>query len=150
MNKSSSNSKVDTIDYYSIVSKIRPRRSPPIFHKEYKHYWGEFPQALVYSIYNTKFYKLTPLPHTVDCTQYGQIHYWARVGSIFSPALVVFHFSEAKVIMKIRYYFFGGMWVEVLKRKSMIEIVNPDKELFLYALSGFMLDYISRFHSLNL
>lgn len=146
MNKSNSNSKVDTIDYYSIVSLNRPRRSPSIFHKEYKHYWCEFPQAPVYSIYNTKFYKLTPLPHTVDCSQFGQIHFWVRVGSINSPALVVFHFSKSNVVKEIRYYFYGGLCVEGKENKSMIEIVNPDKELFLYALSGFMLDYLSRFY----
>lgn len=142
MNKSNSNSKSDTIDYYSIVSKIRPRRSPSIFHREYKYYWVEFPQTPVYSIYNTTFYKVTPMANMVDCTKYGQVHYWVRVGSIYSPALVVFHFSETQVIMKIRYYFFGGMWVEVLKRKSMIEIENPDEELFDYVLAGFIIDYM--------
>jgi hypothetical protein len=74
MKMSNSNPKADTIDYYAMVAGIRPGRSPSIFHREYKYYWGEFPQALDYSIYNTTFHKVTPLAHTVDCRKYGQLH----------------------------------------------------------------------------
>lgn len=149
MKMSNSKAKTDAVDYYSIVSGIQPGRAPSIFHREYKYYWCEFPQAPVYSIYNTRFYKVTPLAHSVDCSTFGQIHYWARVGSVFCPALVVFHFTGAHAMKKIRYYFFSGMWVDDKESKSMIEIANPDQELFQYALSGFISGYLSKHYSFN-
>ena len=97
------------VDYYSFIKKISPGRSPSIYHKEYQYYWSAFPQAPVYTIFNTTFYKITPLPHCVDCSEYGQIHYWARVGSVYCPTLVVISFSPHYEVKKIRYFFYEGL-----------------------------------------
>ena len=149
MKMSNSNPKADTIDYYSIVAGIRPGRSPSIYHKEYKYYWVEFPCPPVYKSHSTSFYKFTPLPHCVDCSRYGQVHYWARLGSVFCPALVVFHLTTEDVVRQIRYYFYGGLWVENKESKPMIEIANPDLEIIHYSLSGFMNYFLSRNYSFN-
>lgn len=141
--------KETSLDYYALVRRIRPSRAPSIFHQEYKYYWGEFPQPPVYSIYNTTFYNITPLAHTVDCRNCGQLHYWARVGRAFCPALVVFHFTEAKAVREIRCYFYGGLVIERSEWRSMAKVENPDLELFHYALAGFLQEYLSRFYQFN-
>ena len=149
MKMSNSIRKVDTIDYYSIVSGISHGRSPSIYHNEHRYYWGEFPYPPVYKIHSTSFYKVTPLPHCVDCSRDGQVHYWARVGSVFCTALVVFYLTTEDVVRQIRYYFYDGLWVENKESKSMIEIANPDLEIFHYSLSGFMHYFLSRNYSFN-
>lgn len=146
---SNSNAKTDAVDFYSIVAGIRPGRSPIIYHKEHEFYWSEFPHPPVCKIYNTSFFKVTPLAHTVDCSKHGQIHYWTRVGSVFCPALVVFHFTTEDVVREIQYYFYGGLWVENKESKSMIKIANPDLEIFHYSLSGFIHYFLSRHYSFN-
>jgi len=143
MKMSNSNPKADTIDYYSIVSGIRPGRSPSIFHKEYKYYWTDFPMPPVFKIYNTTFNKVTPLPHCVDCSRYGQLHYWARVGSIYSPVLVVVYFEQPGKIERLRIYFYGGLWVENPLTFKMDKVNVPDLELFRYALAGFLKDFLN-------
>ena len=142
MSKSNSTSGSEAIDYYSIVSRIRPRRSPSIFHKEYQYYWSAFPQAPVYTIFNTTFHKITPLSHCVDSLKYGQIHHWIRVGSIFCPALLVTYFSPPNCIVDVRFYFFAGRIVDKSETGS-AKILAPDEELFCICLSGFLKNHLS-------
>ncbi len=142
MNKSNSNPKADTIDYYSIVSRIRPRRSPSIYHKEYHYYWTDFPMPPVYTIFNTTFHKVTPLSHCVDCSRYGQLHYWARAGSIYSPVLVVVYFSPPNRIIDIRFFFFAGRIVDT-SENGMTNLISPEEESFRICLSGFLKEFLS-------
>ena len=142
MKMSNSNPKADTIDYYSIVAGIRPGRSPSIYHKEHRYYWGEFPCPPVYKIHSTSFYKVTPLPHCVDCSRYGQLHYWARVGSVFSPVLVVVYFSPPNRIIDIRFFFFAGRIVDT-SENGMTNVLSPDDESFRICLSGFLKEFLS-------
>jgi len=132
------------VDFYRLVKNIEPGRSPSIYHREYPYYWVDFPQPPAFAIYNTTFHKVTPLPHCVDCTKYGQVHYWARISSVYCPALVVLHFCEPNTIIRIKYYFYAGLHVEVHGGKSMEKVTAPDKEMFQYCLAGFIQDYISR------
>jgi hypothetical protein len=142
MNKSNSNSKSDTIDYYAMVAGIRPGRSPSIFHKEYQYYWTDFPVPPVYTIFNTTFHKITPLPHCVDCTRFGQIHFWVRTGTPYCPTLVVISFTPPFVVKKVRYYFYNGLEIS-LTNGSFRRVTAPDKELFNYCLSGFFTNYLA-------
>lgn len=147
MTNSKSTSEPDDIDYYSIVSSVRPGRSPSIYHKEHRYYWSEFPQAPVYSIYNSTFHKVTPQAHTVDCRKYGQLHYWARIGDIYSPTLIVYEFTPSCSISKIKYFFLGGISVSDPSTGKMVTIEYPDKELFQYCLAGFSKEYLSKSYS---
>jgi hypothetical protein len=101
----------------------------------------------VFTVYNTTFNKVIPFSHCVDCSQYGQVHFWARIGGTYSPALVVFHFTEAKAMKEIKYYFFGGLIIDHPEVSPMAKIKNPDLELFRYVLAGFLQDYLSRFYT---
>jgi hypothetical protein len=148
MKMSNSIRKVDTIDYYSIVSGKQPGRAPSIFHREYKYYWCEFPQAPVYSIYNTRFYTVPPLAHSVDCSTYGQIHFWARTGTLYCPTLVVVSFTPQNEIKELRYYFYNGLEIS-LPDGSFGKVAAPDKEEFDYCLSAFLKHYLSDKYSLN-
>lgn len=139
---SNSNPKADTIDYYSIVAGIRPGRSPSIYHKEYKYYWVEFPCPPVYKIHSTSFYKVTPLPHCVDCSRYGQLHYWARTGTLYCPTLVVVSFTPPFEVKKIRYYFYNGLVISH-PDGSFGSVSAPDNELFKYCLLGFFANYLA-------
>ena len=149
MNKSNSNSKADAVNYYSIISGIRPGRSPSIFHKEHRYYWGEFPDPPVYTIYNTTFNKVTPLAHTVDCRKYGQLHYWARIGDRYSPALIVFEFIPPENIFKIKYYFFRGLSVSDPGTSEVVSVKSPDNELVRYCIAGFSKEFLSKKYSFS-
>ena len=142
MKMSKSIRKVDTIDYYAIVAGIRPGRSPSIYHREHKYYWREFPCPPVYKIHSTLFYKVTPLAHSVDCSTFEQIHFWAQTGTPNCPTLVVVSFSPPFEVKKIRYYFYNGLVISH-PDGSFGRIAAPDKELFDYCLSVILANYLA-------
>ncbi len=141
--------KETSLDYYVLVRRIIPSRAPSIFHQEYKYYWGEFPCPPVYTIYNTTFHKVTPLSHTVDCRKYGQLHYWARIGDRYSPALIVFEFIPPENIFKIKYYFFRGLSVSDPGTSEVVSVKSPDNELVRYCIAGFSKEFLSKKYSFS-
>lgn len=130
------------VDYYSFIEKISPGRSPSIYHREHSYYWTDFPSPPIFSIYNTTFQKVTPQPNCVDCSRFGEIHFWARTGTPYCPTLVVISFSPHYEVKKIRYFFYKGLEIS-LPDGSFGRITAPDKELFDYCLSGFLKHYLS-------
>ena len=146
---SNSNTKADTIDYYSIVAGIRPGRSPSIYHREHPYYWTDFPNPPVFKIYNTTFHKVMPLAHSVDCRDLGQLHYWARIGDRYSPALIVFEVIPPENIFKIKYYFFRGLLVSDPGAGKVVSVKSPDNELVQYCIAGFSKEFLSKKYSFS-
>jgi hypothetical protein len=131
------------MDYFKLVKTITPGRCPSVHYVEHKQIWSEFKYAPIYSIHTASFWKVQARPDTVDLRKFGCLDYWVRIGSTYCPASVSCQLNTIGVVSEITYYFYNGLFVESKMDSSMIEVKEPDKELFSYCLAGFLQEHLS-------